>query len=77
MLGLQVADAGSVRLCGQDLLARRAAPGRAGVVLQSAGLPDTLRAGELLEQARGDYRRPRSVAASASRRTRRRIRTTR
>lgn len=61
MLGLQAADAGSVRLCGQDpraLGARR----QAGVMLQSAGLPDTLRAGELLEQARGYYRRPRSVA---------------
>lgn len=61
MLGLQVADAGSVSLCGQDpraLGARR----QAGVMLQSAGLPDALRVGELLAQARGYYRRPRSVA---------------
>ncbi len=61
MLGLQVADAGSAQLCGQDpraLGARR----QAGVMLQSAGLPDTLRVGELLDQVRGYYRRPRSVA---------------
>lgn len=60
MLGLQVADAGSAQLCGQDpraLGARR----QAGVMLQSAGLPDTLRVGELLDQVRGYYRRPRSA----------------
>ncbi|WP_369941113.1 ABC transporter ATP-binding protein [Xanthomonas medicagonis] len=60
LLGLQAADAGDVRLCGRDprtLDARR----QAGVMLQSAGLPDALRAGELLQQVRGYYRRPRSV----------------
>ncbi|KAB7769127.1 ABC transporter ATP-binding protein [Xanthomonas maliensis] len=61
MLGLQRPDAGSARLCGQDpqaLSARR----QAGVMLQSAGLPETLRVGELLLQARGYYPRPRSIA---------------
>ncbi|WP_295942827.1 ABC transporter ATP-binding protein [uncultured Xanthomonas sp.] len=61
LLGLQTPDAGSVRLCGQDpraLAARR----QAGAMLQTAGLPDTLRVGELLLQARGYYPQPRSVA---------------
>ncbi|MET0550802.1 MAG: ABC transporter ATP-binding protein, partial [Xanthomonas sp.] len=61
LLGLQTPDAGSARLCGQDprsLTARR----QAGVMLQTAGLPDTLRVGELLLQARGYYPQPHSVA---------------
>ena len=61
LLGLARADSGEVALFGQSpsqLAARR----RIGVMLQSAGIPDTLRVGELLELTRSYYPDPRSVA---------------
>jgi ABC-2 type transport system ATP-binding protein len=61
LLGLVRADAGEVRLFGQapqQLAARRGI----GVMLQSAGIPDTLRVGELLELTRSYYAAPRSIA---------------
>ena len=61
LLGLVRADAGEVRLFGQSpqqLAARRGI----GVMLQSAGIPDTLRVGELLELTRSYYAAPRSIA---------------
>lgn len=56
-LGLLDADQGSVRLFGQSphaLAARR----HIGVMLQQAGLPDTLTARELLQQTRAAYAHP-------------------
>ena len=56
-LGLLDADGGTVRLFGQSphaLAARRGI----GVMLQSAGLPDTLKVGELLAQTRAAYANP-------------------
>ena len=61
MLGLRAADAGDAALLGQPpgaMAARR----RAGVMLQSAGIPDNIRVGELLDLTRSYYPRPRSVA---------------
>ncbi len=61
MLGLLRADVGQARLLGQSphsLAARR----QAGVMLQSAQLPETLSVGELLAQTRGYYAQPLSVA---------------
>jgi len=60
LLGLIRADDGSANLFGQPphaLAARR----RIGVMLQSAGVPDTLRVGELLALTRSYYEQPRSV----------------
>jgi len=60
LLGLLRADGGSAFLFGQPphaLAARR----RIGVMLQSAGVPDTLRVGELLALTRSYYEQPRSV----------------
>jgi len=61
LLGLVGADAGEATLFGQlpqQLAARRGI----GVMLQSAGIPDTLQVGELLELTRSYYAAPRSVA---------------
>jgi ABC-2 type transport system ATP-binding protein len=61
LLGLAQADRGEVALFGQapsELAARR----RIGVMLQSAGIPDTLCVGELLELTRSYYPDPRSTA---------------
>jgi ABC-2 type transport system ATP-binding protein len=61
LLGLVRADGGRVFLFGQPphaLAARR----RIGVMLQSAGVPDTLRVGELLALTRSYYEQPRSVS---------------
>jgi ABC-2 type transport system ATP-binding protein len=61
LLGLQRADAGTAELFGlspQSLEARR----RAGVMLQSAAVPDTLKVRELIELTRAYYPQPRSVA---------------
>ncbi len=65
LLGLLRPDSGEVRLFGlppQDLTARR----RIGVMLQSAGLPDTLSVGELIAQVRSYYPQPRSQADVAA-----------
>jgi ABC-2 type transport system ATP-binding protein len=61
LLGLARVDSGAVALFGQvpwQLEARR----RIGVMLQSAGIPDTLTVGELLELTRSYYPQPRTVA---------------
>jgi len=61
LLGLVQADAGAVSLFGRSpssLAARR----DIGVMLQSAGIPDTLRVGELLDLTRSYYAHPRSLA---------------
>jgi ABC-2 type transport system ATP-binding protein len=61
LLGLQRADAGTAELFGlppQSLEARR----RAGVMLQSAAVPDTLKVRELIDLTRSYYPQPRSVA---------------
>lgn len=61
LLGLIPADAGEALLFGQlphVLAARR----RIGVMLQSAGIPDNSKVGELLELTRSYYPTPRSVA---------------
>ncbi|MEZ0469128.1 ABC transporter ATP-binding protein [Luteimonas salinilitoris] len=61
LLGLLQPDAGQATLLGmapEALAARRGA----GVMLQSAGIPGTLRVGELLELTRSYYPAPRSVA---------------
>ena len=61
LLGLQRADAGTAELFGlppQALDARR----RAGVMLQAAAVPDTLKVRELIELTRSYYPQPRSVA---------------
>ncbi|MBD9478887.1 ABC transporter ATP-binding protein [Pseudoxanthomonas sp. PXM02] len=61
LLGLQRADAGTAELFGlppQSLAARR----RAGVMLQSAAVPDTLKVRELIDLTRAYYPQPRSVA---------------
>lgn len=61
LLGLDEADAGAATLFGQapqSLDARR----RIGVMLQSSGIPDTLKVSELLDLTRSYYRAPRSVA---------------
>ncbi|MFZ5636085.1 MAG: ABC transporter ATP-binding protein [Pseudomonadota bacterium] len=61
LLGLKMPDAGEAELFGASvgaLSARR----RTGVMLQSAGIPETLRVGELLDLTRSYYPAPRSVA---------------
>lgn len=61
MLGLLKPDAGEVALFGRsptELAARR----RAGVMLQSAGIPENSRVDELLNLTRSYYPSPRSVA---------------
>ena len=61
MLGLLAPDEGEVELFGQspqELAARR----RIGVMLQSAGIADTSKVGELLQLTRSYYPQPRSVA---------------
>ncbi|MBK7011431.1 MAG: ABC transporter ATP-binding protein [Xanthomonadales bacterium] len=61
LLGLLQADTGMVHLGGrppQDLDARRTV----GLMLQSAGIPETLKVGELLDLTRSYYPAPRSVA---------------
>jgi ABC-2 type transport system ATP-binding protein len=61
LLGLADADAGEVRLFGRsprELSARRGI----GVMLQSAGIPRTVKVGELLALTRSYYPQPRSVA---------------
>ena len=61
LLGLLAADSGTATLFGQppqSLAARR----RIGVMLQSAGIPDANKVGELLELTRSYYPDPRSVA---------------
>ena len=65
LLGLSDPDAGEVRLFGQSphtLEARR----RVGVMLQSAGMPDTLKVGELLAQTRSYYPDPLDAAECAA-----------
>ncbi|NYZ61782.1 ABC transporter ATP-binding protein [Luteimonas deserti] len=61
LLGLQPADAGSVRVFGLPPGAP-AARQRTGVMLQQAQLPDRLTVGELLALTRSWYTAPRSVA---------------
>ena len=61
LLGLLRADTGTVELLGRDpreIAARR----QIGVMLQTAGLPERLRVGELLSQARSYYPNARSIA---------------
>lgn len=61
LLGLLDADAGSATLFGQrpgNLAARRGT----GVMLQSAGIPETLKVAELLDLTRSYYANPRSMA---------------
>ncbi|NOT87413.1 MAG: ABC transporter ATP-binding protein [Lysobacter sp.] len=61
LLGLLAADEGSAELFGQppgDMAVRR----RMGVMLQSAGIPETSRVCELLDLTRSYYPSPRSVA---------------
>src|SRR5690242_5588486 len=64
MLGLVEPEAGEVELFGQSphaLDARR----RVGVMLQSAGMPDTLKVRELLAQTRAYYAHPLDADACA------------
>ena len=61
LLGLDMVDAGTVSLFGEPphaMAVRR----RVGVMLQSAGIPDTLKVSELLELTRSYYAQPRSLA---------------
>ncbi len=61
MLGLTPVDRGAATLFGQsprELSARQ----RIGVMLQSCGIPDTLKVSELLQLTRSYYPDPRSVA---------------
>lgn len=61
LLGLQPPDGGEARLFGEApgaMAVRR----RLGVMLQSAGIPDTLKVRELLDLTRSYYPAPRSVA---------------
>jgi len=61
LLGLLNADAGEVRLFAESPQSLRARRG-AGVMLQNAGIPETLDVSELLELTRSYYAQPRSVA---------------
>jgi len=61
LLGLLAADAGTVRVFGRPASSRTARLGT-GAMLQSAGLPDRLRVGELLALVRSYYPDPRSTA---------------
>ncbi len=61
LLGITAADAGQVSLFGQppqNISVRR----NSGVMLQTAGIPDTLRVGEVLDLTRSYYTDPISVA---------------
>ena len=61
LLGQYAPDAGTVSSFGMtphELQARR----RTGVMLQSAGIPDTLKVSELLELTRSYYPHPRSIS---------------
>ncbi|HET9032391.1 MAG TPA: ABC transporter ATP-binding protein [Dokdonella sp.] len=61
LLGLNRADSGEVTLFGQaphSLMARR----QVGVMLQSAGIPDAFKVGELIELTRSYYAEPRTIA---------------
>ncbi len=61
LLGLDLAESGKASLFGVSphaLAARR----QVGVMLQSAGIPDAFKVGELLELTRGYYPEPRTVA---------------
>ncbi|WP_243352064.1 ABC transporter ATP-binding protein [Stenotrophomonas acidaminiphila] len=65
LLGLLRADAGQVRLFGQD--PQQVAPRRGiGVMLQDAALPPTLKVGELLRLTASYYPAPRPLADSAA-----------
>lgn len=61
LLGLLAADAGEVSVFGRPPGSRAARLG-IGAMLQSAGIPDRLRVGEVLALVRSYYRDPRSVA---------------
>ncbi|MFN3703441.1 ABC transporter ATP-binding protein [Thermomonas sp.] len=61
LLGLLAADAGAVQVFGRPASSRTARLGT-GAMLQSAGLPDRLRVGELLALVRSYYPDPRSTA---------------
>ena len=61
LLGLYQAESGSATLFGESphtLAARR----QIGVMLQSAGIPDAFKVGELIELTRGYYAEPRTMA---------------
>ena len=61
LLGLYQTESGEATLFGQaphSLAARR----QIGVMLQSAGIPDAFKVGELIELTRGYYAEPRTVA---------------
>lgn len=64
LLGLLRADAGSVALCG-GTPGQRAARARVGAMLQTGGVPDTLRVGELLDLFGSYYPAPLPVAEAA------------
>lgn len=66
LIGLLDADAGEARLWG-SAPRRPAVRARMGVMLQDAGLPETLSVGELIELQRGYYPRPRSFADTIAR----------
>ncbi len=61
LLGLLAADAGEVAVFGRPPASRAARLGT-GAMLQSAGIPDRLRVGEVLALVRSYYPEPRSVA---------------
>ena len=61
LLGLLAADAGAVQVFGRPASSRTARVST-GAMLQSAGLPDRLRVGELLALVRSYYPDPRSTA---------------
>ena len=61
LLGLLAPDAGEVSVMGQSPHALEVRQ-QCGVMLQSAGIPERLKVGELLELSRSYYPHPRSVA---------------
>ena len=60
LTGRLLPDAGTVQLFGLDP-SRPAARGRMGVMLQSAGLPDTLSVAEIVQLQSGYYHQPRPL----------------
>src|SRR5690349_7340345 len=60
LLGLHVPDAGRAELFGQPPQALEARRG-IGVMLQTAGIPDTLKVRELVDLTRSYYPRPRGI----------------
>ncbi|MGY1411185.1 MULTISPECIES: ATP-binding cassette domain-containing protein [unclassified Luteimonas] len=60
LLGLLKADAGEVRVLG-DMPGTAAVRRQCGTMLQSAGIPERLRVGEVLALVRSGYPQPRSV----------------